>query len=113
VGGVVIMNIMLVSVVERTGEIGIRLALGARKQDIARQFLLEAAILSLCGGVSGLLAGTGVAWAVRSLADFPARITPGIVGSSVAVSTLVGLAAGLLPARRAANLPVIDALRAE
>jgi putative ABC transport system permease protein len=113
VGGVVIMNIMLVSVVERTGEIGIRLALGARKQDIARQFLLEAAILSLCGGVAGLLAGAGVAWAVRSLADFPARITPGIVIASLVVATLVGLAAGFLPARRAANLPVIDALRAE
>jgi putative ABC transport system permease protein len=113
VGGVVIMNIMLVSVVERTGEIGIRLALGARKQDIARQFLLEAAILSLCGGVAGLLAGAGVAWAVRSLADFPARITPGIVLASLVVAVLVGLAAGFLPARRAANLPVIDALRAE
>jgi len=113
VGGVVIMNIMLVSVVERTAEIGIRLALGARKQDIARQFLLEAAILSLCGGIAGLLAGSCVAWAVRALVDFPARITPGIVGASIAVATLVGLAAGFLPARRAANLPVIDALRAE
>ncbi|MDR3671420.1 MAG: ABC transporter permease [Holophaga sp.] len=113
VGGIVIMNIMLVSVVERTGEIGIRMALGARKQDIARQFLLEAAILSLCGGVLGLLAGACVAWAVRTLVDFPAQITLGIVGASIAVATLVGLAAGLLPARRAANLPVIDALRAE
>jgi ABC-type antimicrobial peptide transport system permease subunit len=113
VGGIVIMNIMLVSVVERTPEIGIRLALGARKRDIARQFLLEAAILSLCGGVAGLLAGAGVAWSVRTLAAFPARITPGIICASLAVSTLVGLAAGLLPARRAANLPVIDALRAE
>jgi len=113
VGGIVIMNIMLVSVVERTGEIGIRLALGARKQDIARQFLLEAAILSLCGGIAGLLAGTCVTWAVRTLVDFPARITPGIVGASIAVATLVGLAAGFLPARRAANLAVIDALRAE
>jgi len=113
VGGIVIMNIMLVSVVERTAEIGIRLALGARKRDIARQFLLEAAILSLCGGILGLLAGAGVAWLVRTLADFPARITEGIVGSSLAVSTLVGLAAGFLPARRAASLPVIDALRAE
>ena len=113
VGGIVIMNIMLVSVVERTPEIGVRLALGARKQDIARQFLLEAAILSLCGGVLGLLAGAGIAWLVRTLADFPARITPGIILASLMVSTLVGLAAGFLPARRAANLPVIDALRAE
>jgi len=113
VGGIVIMNIMLVSVVERTAEIGIRLALGARKQDIARQFLLEAAILSLCGGIAGLLLGAAVAWAVRVLVDFPAQITLGIVCSSIAVATLVGLAAGFLPARRAANLPVIDALRAE
>jgi len=113
VGGVVIMNIMLVSVVERTSEIGIRLALGARKRDIARQFLLEAAILSLAGGVLGLLLGAGVTWLVRTLADFPARITPGIIGSSIAVATLVGLAAGFLPARRAADLPVIDALRAD
>jgi len=113
VGGIVIMNIMLVSVVERTAEIGIRLALGARKRDISRQFLLEAAILSLCGGVAGLVLGTCVAWVVRTLADFPAQITPGIVGASIAVATLVGLAAGFLPARRASNLPVIDALRAE
>jgi putative ABC transport system permease protein len=113
VGGIVIMNIMLVSVVERTNEIGIRLALGARKEDVARQFLLEAALLSLCGGLAGLLGGAGTAWLVREVLGFPARITPGIVGSSVAVSTLVGLAAGILPARRAANLPVIDALRAE
>jgi ABC-type antimicrobial peptide transport system permease subunit len=113
VGGIVIMNIMLVSVVERTGEIGIRLALGARKRDIARQFLLEAAILSLAGGILGLLAGSAVTWVVRALVDFPAQITMGIVGSSIAVATLVGLAAGFLPARRAANLAVIDALRAE
>jgi putative ABC transport system permease protein len=113
VGGIVIMNIMLVSVVERTTEIGIRLALGARKRDIARQFLLEAAVLSLAGGVIGLLLGAGCAWGVRTLVDFPARITPGIVFASVAVAVLVGLAAGFLPARRASNLPVIDALRAE
>jgi putative ABC transport system permease protein len=113
VGGIVIMNIMLVSVVERTPEIGVRLALGARKQDIARQFLLEAAILSLCGGILGLLTGAAIAWLVRTVVDFPARITPGIVLASLIVSSLVGLAAGFLPARRAANLPVIDALRAE
>lgn len=113
VGGIVIMNIMLVSVVERTGEIGTRMALGARKRDIARQFLLEAAVLSLVGGCCGLLAGTLVTWGVRALVDFPARITPGIVFASLAVAVLVGLAAGFLPARRAANLAVIDALRAE
>ncbi|MGA2081427.1 MAG: ABC transporter permease [Holophaga sp.] len=113
VGGIVIMNIMLVSVVERTHEIGIRIALGARKRDVARQFLLEAATLSLCGGLAGLLAGSAAGWVVREVVGFPARITPGIVGASVALSTLVGLAAGLLPARRAANLPVVDALRAE
>ena len=95
VGGVVIMNIMLVSVAERTVEIGIRLALGARKRDVARQFLLEAAALSLCGGLLGLLAGAGITWGVRDLVGFPARITPGIVAASLAVSTLVGLAAGL------------------
>lgn len=113
VGGIVIMNIMLVSVVERTPEIGIRMAIGARKRDIRGQFLLEAAILSLCGGVAGLVAGSCIAWLVRHLANFPAQITPGIVIASLTVSTLVGLAAGFLPAIRASNLPVIDALRAE
>ncbi|HLO66148.1 MAG TPA: ABC transporter permease [Holophaga sp.] len=113
VGGIVIMNIMLVSVVERTTEIGIRMAIGARKRDIRRQFLLEAAILSLCGGIIGVLLGALATWVVRAAANFPAVITPGIVFSAILVSTLVGLAAGFLPARRASNLPVIDALRAE
>ncbi|BDU74734.1 ABC transporter permease [Mesoterricola silvestris] len=113
VGGIVIMNIMLVSVVERTTEIGIRMAIGARKRDIWRQFLLEASLLSLCGGIVGVTAGALVAWLVRTVGGFPAQITAGIVVSSVAVSTLIGLAAGFLPARRASNLPVIDALRAE
>ena len=113
VGGIVIMNIMLVSVVERTQEIGIRMAVGAHKRDIRRQFLLEAAILSLVGGILGLLGGAAIAWLVRSVAGFPAQITLGLVLSSVTVSTLVGLLAGWLPALRASNLPVIDALRAE
>ncbi len=113
VGGIVIMNIMLVSVVERTTEIGIRMAIGARKRDIRRQFLLEASLLSLCGGIAGVMIGALVAWLVRTVGGFPAQITLGIVVSSVAVSTLIGLAAGFLPARRASNLPVIDALRAE
>jgi len=113
VGGIVIMNIMLVSVVERTQEIGVRLALGARKRDIRRQFLLEATLLALAGGVVGVLLGWGATSLVKALAGFPAQVTPGIVLTGVGLSTMVGIAAGSLPAIRASNLPVIDALRAE
>ncbi|MDE3033460.1 MAG: ABC transporter permease [Acidobacteriota bacterium] len=113
VGGIVIMNIMLVSVVERTQEIGVRLAIGARKRDIRRQFLLEAALLSAAGGVVGVLIGSLGAWTVRVLAGFPAQITLPIVLTGIALATLVGLAAGFLPAYRASNLVVIDAIRAE
>jgi putative ABC transport system permease protein len=113
VGGIVIMNIMLVSVTERTPEIGIRMALGARKRDIWRQFLLEAALLSMVGGIVGALLGSLAAFLVKSLAGFPAEVTPLIVMSGITLSTLVGLAAGFLPARRASNLIVIDAIRAE
>ncbi len=113
VGGIVIMNIMLVSVVERTQEIGVRLAMGARKRDIRRQFLLEATLLSAFGGVIGVLLGGVAAMLVKVATGFPAQITPGIVLMGVTLSTLVGIAAGFLPAYRASNLPVIDALRAE
>ena len=113
VGGIVIMNIMLVSVAERTQEIGVRMALGAKKRDIQRQFLLEAALLSMAGGVIGVLLGGAAALLVKAATGFPAQITVGIVGMGVGLSTVVGLLAGFLPARRAANLPVIDALRAE
>lgn len=113
VGGIVIMNIMLVSVVERTQEIGVRMALGARKRDIRRQFLLEAALLSAAGGVIGVVVGAAGAYTVRAIASFPAQITPGIVFTGIFVSTLVGLAAGFLPAYRASNLVVIDAIRTE
>ena len=113
VGGIVIMNIMLVSVTERTPEIGIRLAIGARKKDIRRQFLLEAALLSMTGGVVGVLFGSAIALVVKYVAGFPAEVTFGIVFTSISLSTLVGLAAGFLPARRASNLVVIDAIRAE
>jgi putative ABC transport system permease protein len=113
VGGIVIMNIMLVSVAERTQEIGVRLALGAKKRDIQRQFLLEAALLSMAGGFVGVILGGSVALLVKAATGFPAQITLGIVCMGVGLSTVVGLLAGFLPARRAANLPVIDALRAE
>jgi len=113
VGGIVIMNIMLVSVVERTQEIGVRMAMGARKRDIRRQFLLEAALLALAGGIIGVLLGWGATSLVKALAGFPAQVTAGIVFTGVSLSTLVGIAAGFLPAIRASNLPVIDALRAE
>ena len=113
VGGIVIMNIMLVSVAERTQEIGVRMALGARKRDIQRQFLLEAALLSMGGGVVGVLLGGAAALTVKAVTGFPAQITLGIILMGVGLSTVVGLLAGFLPARRAANLPVIDALRAE
>jgi putative ABC transport system permease protein len=113
VGGIVIMNIMLVAVVERTQEIGTRLALGARKRDIRRQFLLEAALLSLLGGIVGVAFGTLVALGVRGVLEFPASVTPGIVTAGLALSVVVGLVAGYWPARSASNLPVVDALRSE
>jgi putative ABC transport system permease protein len=113
VGGIVIMNIMLVSVAERTSEIGIRRALGARKSHIRRQFLLEAGLLAAAGGLLGVLMGGAIAGSVRLLAGFPAEVTPAIVAMSLLLSTCVGLLAGLLPAGRAANLVVIDAIRAE
>ena len=113
VGGIVIMNIMLVSVAERTQEIGIRMALGARKRDILRQFLLEAAMLSVAGGIIGLSLGVCLALGVKGATGFPAQITPFIVGMALGLAGLVGVLAGFFPARRAANLVVIDAIRAE
>jgi putative ABC transport system permease protein len=113
VGGIVIMNIMLVGVVERTREIGVRLALGARKKDIRRQFLLEAAILSTAGGVIGVTVGAAAPLIVRGWLNFPAQLTPGIIAMGLGLSTAVGILAGYWPARNASNLPVVDALRDE
>jgi putative ABC transport system permease protein len=113
VGGVVIMNIMLVAVAERTQEIGVRRALGARQKDIGRQFLLEAAMLSLGGGLAGALLGSLAALAINGLLHFPARPSLSLVLLGLALSAAVGLAAGYLPARSASRLPVVDALRAE
>ena len=113
VGGIVIMNIMLVGVVERTREIGVRLALGARKRDIRRQFLLEAAMLSAAGGLLGVTIGGLVPFIVRTQLHFPAQLTPGIAGMGLALAIVVGIVAGYWPARNASNLPVVDALRDE
>ena len=113
VGGVVIMNIMLVAVAERTQEIGVRRALGARQRDIGRQFLLEAALLSLGGGLAGALLGSLVALAINGLLHFPARPSLLIVLLGLGLSAAVGLTAGYLPARGASRLLVVDALRSE
>jgi len=113
VGGIVIMNIMLVAVVERTREIGVRLAVGARKRDIRRQFLLEATLLSLAGGVIGVAGGAMIALLVKNVLEFPAALTPGIAAMGLVLSAIVGVAAGYWPARAASNLPVVEALRTE
>jgi putative ABC transport system permease protein len=113
VGGIVIMNIMLVAVAERTAEIGLRRALGARQRDVRRQFLLEAALLSLIGGALGVLGGALIATAVDRVAHFPANLTPEIAALGLALSVAVGIAAGYGPAIYAANLQPVDALRAE
>jgi putative ABC transport system permease protein len=113
VGGIVIMNIMLVAVVERTREIGVRLAIGARKRDIRRQFLLEATLLSLVGGLAGVAGGAAIALVVKHVLEFPANLTPAIAAMGLLLSAVVGMAAGYWPARTASNLPVVDALRSE
>lgn len=113
VGGVVIANIMLVSVVERTREIGVRLAVGARKRDIRRQFLLEAAILSTAGGIIGVGLGSFLAMTVEGPLGFPVQVTLRVVGTGLALSTIVGMVSGYFPARAASNLSVVDALRDE
>jgi putative ABC transport system permease protein len=102
---------MFVSVVERTKEIGVRRAIGARRRDIRRQFLLEAALLSAAGGVIGVLLGAGVALIVNHF--FVAQVKPVFILMGVGVATLTGLAAGLIPASRAGKLPPVEALRYE
>jgi putative ABC transport system permease protein len=113
VGGVGIMNIMLVSVTERTREIGTRLAVGAMARDVLLQFLIEAVVLAALGGVIGIVIGLGAAKLGTSAFRIPFVINPGIVLLSFAFSAGVGVAFGYLPARRAAQLDPIEALRHE
>ena len=111
VGGIGIMNIMLVSVSERTREIGVRMAVGARPGDILRQFLIEATTLALAGGAIGIALGLGVAKVVADTAGWPLLIQPEVIGIAVVFSAAVGVASGLYPAIRAARLDPVVALR--
>jgi putative ABC transport system permease protein len=113
VGGIGIMNIMLVNVTERTREIGIRLAIGALASDVLIQFLLEAVVLSALGGVLGIAFGLGLSWSVTRMLEVPFLIQPGVLGLAFGFSAMVGVLFGFLPARKAASLNPIDALRHE
>ena len=113
VGGIGIMNIMLVSVTERTREIGIRRAIGAKRQDIMLQFLAESAFLSLAGGALGVALGIGTATVVTQIARWPTLIQPGAVALAFGFATLIGLFFGYYPALRASALDPVDALRYE
>ena len=113
VGGVGIMNIMLVSVTERTREIGLRMAVGARARDILRQFLVEAVALCLTGGALGILLGHGGSWLVRRFLRWPVETSPTAIALSVLVSASVGIVFGYYPAWKASRLDPIEALRYE
>jgi putative ABC transport system permease protein len=113
VGGIGVMNIMTVSVTERTREIGIRKSLGARTSSILTQFLAEAAILTFTGGVIGIIFGLTVSFIICKVIDFTFTVNPVLVAVVVLISTAIGLFFGIYPAKRAANLDPIEALRTE
>jgi len=111
VGGIGVMNIMLVSVTERTSEIGLKKAIGAKKRRILLQFLTEAAVLTSLGGIIGVVSGIGLAQLISAMMQIPVAIDFTAICISVVFSTLIGVVFGLLPATQAANLNPIDALR--
>jgi putative ABC transport system permease protein len=113
VGGIGIMNIMLVSVTERTREIGLRLSVGARDLDVLLQFLVEAIVLSLAGGAIGVALGVAAAWTVQAVLQWSTQVTPAAVALSFGCAAAVGVFFGFYPARKAASLDPIDALRFE
>jgi putative ABC transport system permease protein len=111
VGGIGIMNIMLVSVTERTKEIGLRMAVGARPTDILRQFLAEASLLSLLGGLIGMVIGVAASFAVAHFAQWPTAVSANAIVMAVVFSGAVGLFFGFYPAKKASQLTPIEALR--
>jgi putative ABC transport system permease protein len=113
VGGIVIMNIMLVSVMERTREIGVRKAIGARRRDIVIQVIIESATLSGTGAFLGVMVGIGLTWLVAAVSPLPAVVAPRWITLGVALGVVVGMIAGVYPAARAARLNPVDALRYE
>ncbi|MCR9075567.1 MAG: ABC transporter permease [bacterium] len=113
IGGIGIMNIMLASVTERTKEIGIRRAIGAKRKQIVGQFLIETVVLSVSGGLIGIGIGLLIPWMITIIADMPTAVTPWSVGLSVVISVGIGIIFGMYPALRAANLDPIVALRHE
>ena len=113
VGGIGIMNIMLVSVTERTREIGIRMAIGAKSRHVLAQFLLEAVTLSLVGGAIGVALGIGVSRLIAKFAGWPVSVDPSSIAIAFGFSALIGIFFGFYPARKAAALDPIEALRYE
>jgi len=113
VGGIVVMNIMLVAVTERTKEIGIRMAIGARRRDIMMQFLIEASALSAAGGLIGILLGFILAKVITAVSSLPSRLEPVSIIAAILVSASVGIFFGIYPASKAAKLDPIEALRSE